>query len=151
MRDPSGRPIVGWAEYVDLPDWGIRNIRAKCDTGARSSSLHVENLTRLPGRRIAFDIVLGRKAHSRRVRVSTRIARESMVKSSNGDGERRPFITALVRIGDQERRVELNLVDRGKMIHRMLLGRSALHGFLVDVGHRYVHGKRKTRPRRHET
>jgi hypothetical protein len=145
MRDESQRAVVGWAEYVDLPEWGIHGLRAKSDTGARSSSLHVENLVRLRGRRVSFDVVLGRKPQARRVRVTTRVSRESLVRSSNGDSERRPFVTTTIRIGPVERRIELNLVDRGRMIHRMLLGRSALAGLLVDVHHRYLLGPRKRR------
>src|SRR5262245_10726870 len=148
MADQRERQIVGWAEYVDFPEWGIRGLRAKSDTGARSSSLHVENLERLSGGRVAFDVVLGRKAEARRVRVTTRLARESAVKSSRGVPESRPFVSTVVRLGDHERRIELNLVDRGTMIHRMLLGRTALEGFLVDVGHRYLLGPRKRRSRR---
>ena len=133
--------VVGWAEYVDLPEWGIRGLRAKSDTGARSSSLHVENLRRLRGKRLAFDVIVRKSPSVKRVRIRAPMSREARVKSSNGSSEQRPFVTTSLRIGGQEREIELNLVDRGKMVHRMLLGRTALDGMVVDVSRRYVLGK----------
>lgn len=138
--------VVGWAEYVDLPDWKIRGLRAKSDTGAQSSALHVENLKRLRGNKLAFDVVIGRRA-KQRVRVRAPLERMGMVKSSNGTSERRPFVKTRLRIGREVREIELNLVDRSAMLHRMLLGRTALEGLLVDVSKRYVTQSRPKRKR----
>lgn len=132
-----GLPLIGWNEYVDLPEWGIRGLRAKVDTGARSSALHVEHIERLPHGRVRFDVVLHRKKRDRRVRVEARIVRQARVRSSNGEFGYRLFVRTRLRLGDVEEEVELSLVDRGRMIHRMLLGRTAIAGrFLIDVGHR---------------
>jgi len=143
MRD--GRLIIGWNEFVELPDWGIRSLRAKIDTGARSSALHVERIELLPRARVRFDVVLHRHRRDRRVHVEERLRRRGRVRSSTGDYEERLFVATRVRIGPIEREVELSLVDRGRMIHRLLLGRRAIeHDFLVDVAHRCL----LTRPRR---
>jgi len=134
--------VIGWTEFVDFPDWGISAVRAKVDTGARSSALHVENVERLSGNRVAFDIVRNRKSTGRRRRVVAPISRVGRVRSSTGHTTTRTFVEAMVRLGPVERVVEISLIDRGSMIHRMLLGRTALSGpFIVDVSRRYVFGR----------
>ena len=135
--------LIGWNEYVDIPDWGIRRLRAKVDTGARSSALHVENIEELPRGRVRFDVVLHRKKRDRRVHVTTRIARRGRVRSSTGHYETRIFVEAPVQIGPVLREVEVSLVDRERMIYRMLLGRTALAGFLIDPDHKHLLSPRK--------
>jgi hypothetical protein len=149
----SATPIlIGWTEFVDLPDWSIRKLRAKIDTGARSSALHVENIVELPRDRVGFDVVLHRKNRDRRVHVVTRVARRSRVRSSNGHTEGRIFVNTKVKLGPIERDVELSLVDREKMIHRMLLGRTALHGhFLIDVDRRMIQSPKKKLKKKKKT
>jgi hypothetical protein len=134
---------IGWCEYVDIPAWGIFGLRAKADTGARSSSLHVENLIELPRGRVGFDVVLHRTKRDRRVHVEAPVSRLSRVRSSLGVSATRPFVRATVHIGPVEEEIELNLVDRGHLLYRMLLGRTALSGLLVDVNRRYALGKRR--------
>ena len=130
--------LIGWTEYVDLPDWGVKNIRAKIDTGARSSALHVENIEEKSGW-VRFDVIARRTSRDRVTHVRTRVARRSRVRSSNGAIETRLFVKTRLRLGPVERDIEVSLVDRGKMIHRMLLGRTALHGpFLIDVNRRML-------------
>ena len=138
--------LIGWTEYVDLPDWGVRRLRAKVDTGARSSALHVENIRLLPRDIVLFDVVLHREKRDRRVQVRARVVRRSRVRSSNGQLSQRLFVETTLRLGPVEKTIEVSLVDRTRMIHRMLLGRAALAGpFLVDVDHRMVQSRRKRR------
>jgi hypothetical protein len=150
LRDVATDPVlIGWNEYVDLPEWGIKGLRAKVDTGARSSALHVENIRELPRNRVRFDVVLHRKKRDRRVHVTTQIARRGRVRSSTGHYETRIFVRAPVRIGPVEREVEVSLVDRERMIFRMLLGRTALAGpFLIDPDRSKVLGPRRKTARR---
>lgn len=140
----DGRPeplVIGWTEYVELPDWGVTRLRAKVDTGARSSALHVENIEELPRGQVGFDIVLHRK-QGRRVHVRTQIARRGWVRSSSGHRTRRIFVRTRLRIGPISREVEVSLVDRERMIHRMLLGRTALSGgILIHPGQRMRLGR----------
>lgn len=134
--------VIGAAEFVDLPDWGIRNLRAKVDTGARSSALHVENIREIGGGRVQFEVRLHRKHTDRRVHVEAKITRRGRVRPSSGHSQIRLFVATTLRLGPIEREVELSLVDREKMIYRMLLGRTGLaHGLLVDPGHRYLLGR----------
>ncbi len=144
MRSDDEPVLIGWTEYVDLPDWNIKKLRAKVDTGARSSALHVENVVELPRGRIRFDVVLHRERRDRRVHVTARVLRRSRVRSSNGETETRYFVRTRIRLGPVERDVDLSLVNRGKMIHRMLLGRTALSGpFLIDPSRRMVQAPKK--------
>lgn len=138
MTNPRREPVViGWTEFVDLPKWGVKNLRAKVDTGARTSALHVENIEELPRGFVRFDVVLHRQKRNRRVHVKAKVSRRSGVRSSTGHKSQRLFVETTLRLGPVEKRVELSLVDRQKMIHRMLLGRAALTGpFLVDVDRR---------------
>lgn len=138
--------VVGWNENVDLPDWGIKRLGAKVDTGAQTSALHVENIESIGRGRIRFDVVVHREKRDRHFPVTARVVRRARVRSSNGHYDVRYFVETTVRIGPVEKTIEVSLVDRGKMAHRMLLGRSALRGdFVVDVSRRHVLDKPKKR------
>jgi len=138
--------IIGVTEYVDIPEWRILSLRAKIDTGARSSALHVENIRELGAGRVRFDVRLSRNQSERRVTVEAKVARRGRVRPSSGELEARIFVAITVRIGPVEREIELSLVDRGRMIFRMLIGRRALaHAFLVDPSRRYVLKKPRAR------
>jgi hypothetical protein len=153
--DPKQRslPVIGIVEYVDMPLWKIAGLRAKVDTGARTSALHVENLREIGANRVRFDVRLHRKKLHRRITVDAPIARRARVRPSSGVSQMRIFVSTLVKIGEHSRVVELSLVDRGNMIFRMLLGRSVLENqFLVDAGTRYRLGRRrKPRPEARST
>jgi hypothetical protein len=141
--------VIGWAERVDLPDWGIKRLRAKVDTGARSSALHVENIEELPRDRVAFDVIVNRAKRDKRIHVKAKISRRGRVRSSTGQGAPRIFVTTTLRIGAIEKEVEISLVDREKMIHRMLLGRTALSGpILIDVDRRMTTDKPRKKKRK---
>lgn len=134
----KGRPpklVAGWLEHIDLPELGVRGLRAKLDTGAKSSALHVDRLRFVTPKRVAFDVVMDddRVRHLR-----ARVSRVSRVKSSNGHFDERVFIRTLLRIGPYEHEIDVSLVDREKMMHRMLLGRTSLSGLLVDPTRRHL-------------
>lgn len=138
---PGEPRIIGWREYVALPEWGIRRLEAKVDTGARTSALHVDGLERLPGERVRFDVVLSRRDPARRVPVIADLVRVTRVRSSTGHVQERFVVATTIRVAGLRRRVEFSLVRRDVMICRMLLGRRALAGFLVDVNRKHEHGK----------
>ncbi len=145
-EDFHGKEIIGWKEIVSLPKWRIKNLQAKIDTGAKSSSLHVEDIKELSGNRVSFYVVLSRYEESERVKVVSEISRQTRVKSSTGHHDTRYFVKTRIRIGHIEKEIELNLTNRGAMIHRMLLGRTLLEGtFLVDVSQQRLIGKKKKR------
>lgn len=133
MSGAGERICLGWREWIELPEWGLR-LRAKMDTGAKSSSLDVESLELLAGGRVRFGVRRGRSGG--RVRKVTAVL-EGMtrVRSSNGVSERRAVVKTVMRLAGVEKEIVITLTDREKMQHRMLLGREALRGdFLVDAG-----------------
>lgn len=136
--DMRGKRIIGWSEFVGLPDWGIRRVRAKIDTGARTSALHVENIRKISAHCVRFDVVLSRNRPTKRVTVEADIVRVSRVRPSTGHRQERYVVATTARIGGLRRRIELSLVSREHMICRMLLGRTSLGGFLVDASRRFV-------------
>jgi hypothetical protein len=142
-RDVAGRPgcdkltVIGRRERVDFPEWGLRRVRAKIDTGAYSSALDVagyELVENEAGPEVSLRIVPNRR-HPDRVRVvRAPVVGTTTVRCSRGIPQRRPVIEALVRLGPVEKRIRLTVTDRSRMRCRMLLGREALAGeFLVDV------------------
>ena len=149
-HDPlRGRTLIGVAERIDLPDWGVEQLRVKIDTGARTSALHVDEVERLPGNRVRFTVVLDRKRAHRRVLVEAKIARIARVCSSSGRAQERIFVSTTMKLGGVEKEIEISLASREPMIFRMLLGRSALHhDFLVDPSHRYLQSVAKKKKKK---
>lgn len=148
-EETSGIPlVVGWVELVDIPEWNVRRLPAKMDTGARTSALHVENIEEIGHGKVRFDVCLHRKKLDRRVSVEARIVRRGVVRASSGVSEKRIFVRAVIQIGSHSAPVEMSLVKREHMLFRMLIGRSALsHHFLVDVSKRYLVSKTKRKKR----
>ena len=137
--------VIGRVERVDLPDWDVEGLKAKVDTGARTSSIHVEDLRVLKRNQVQFAVVL---QDGGRLYVQTAISRTGRVRSSNGQLEKRYFVRTHVRIGPVLKEVEVSLTGRASMTYRMLLGRLALEGdFVVDVSHRFI-ADRQTQPRK---
>jgi len=130
---------VGWRERVALPDWGIRSIKAKIDTGARTSAIDVAQIEELEDGRIRFEVVT-RLTPERRTRwVEATPVRTSSVKPSHGELQQRYVCLTRVVMGGIEREIEISLVCRRAMLCRMLLGRTALEGVvLVDPSRMYV-------------
>jgi hypothetical protein len=134
MRKKTNKKItIGWREYVDLPEWGLHNIRAKVDTGARTSALHVEDVDVLDHGRIRFTVVVGAKKTLRKKRITAKVLKRGRVKSSTGTRTERWYVRTKIRIGCAERFIMINLSSRGEMNFRMLLGRTAVdEAFLID-------------------
>lgn len=142
--EPPAKPthVVGWREVVALPDWGIEQIIAKIDTGARTSALHVENLVEHGNKWLEFEVVLGKAGNHRHIPIRCKFVRRARVRSSSGHTSDRYVVRTTIQIGPVAKKVEISLVSRRKMECRMLVGRTALSGdFAVDVSQRYIHGK----------
>lgn len=139
------RARIGWREWVALPDLGVVRIKAKIDTGARSSALHafaVERVKRRGKDLVRFAIHPLQRSSRREVVAEAEMIDERIVRSSNGVHALRPvIITHLELLGDAWP-IELTLASRDEMGFRMLLGRQAMRGrFLIDPGRSYMAGK----------
>ncbi len=142
-------PIAGWRERVDLPEWGLHGVRAKLDTGARTSAIDVATIEHLDDGRIRFEVV-GRHRPTRQTRwVEAVPVRTSVVKPSHGKAQERMVCRTLIRVGVVEAEIEISLVCRKKMLCRMLLGRTALAGrMLVDSDAKYLLTERSRKKHR---
>jgi hypothetical protein len=141
----AARPVVGWREWVALPDLGADAVKAKVDTGARSSSLHAWDVVeeeRDGSTWVRFVLHPVQNDTGVRVAAAAPLVDRREVRSSNGVAERRPVIRTHVVLAGQTFPIELTLTRRDEMGFRMLLGRSALRRrFLVDPGRSFLGGK----------
>lgn len=128
IKQPT-KSIYGWVEGVTLDADGTPIlVKAKLDTGAKSSSLHAENVRSFQcdcddGEFVLFDIVDRKgKLHT----LQRKVKRYVKIKRHNGDHDRRPTVLMTVCIGATSKEVEVNLVDRNNFLYPLLLGRTAL-------------------------
>lgn len=142
MQHSAAKITVGWRERIDLPDWGLKGVRAKIDTGAKTSAIDVAEIEELPNGDIRFEVV-GRQKPVRRTKwVTATPVRTAMVKPSHGEPQKRFVCLTPIRIGDRTHDVEISLVCRRNMLCRMLVGRSALEGYyVVDPQSTYLCGR----------
>ncbi|GIV02513.1 MAG: ribosomal protein S6 modification protein [Fimbriimonadales bacterium] len=144
-RRGKSRVTVGWREWVSLPELGIEAIKAKIDTGARTSSLHAFNLKRF--RRdgvdmVRFDIHPIQRDSKTSVTVEAPLVGEKTVRSSSGHAQKRPVIETTIVLCGIPVKAEVTLTRRDVMGFRMLIGRKTLAGrFLVDPKRSYLGGK----------
>lgn len=142
---------VGWREWTSLPELGIRSVKAKVDTGARSSCLHAYDIreTERQGRTwLLFKVHPLQQNDRYIVECEAPLLEYRQVKSSDGRRELRPVIQTDIELGGLRWPIELTLTRRDAMGFRMLLGREAVRGrFVVDPGRSYL----SSRPRAEES
>lgn len=160
---PLEPAVFGWREHVSLPTWGIPRLRAKLDTGARTSALHVEDVEELePDRSISapedgtdpglplvrFHVLTGPRDAPRRVEVVAPVVGHTVIRDTRARPEHRPIVRTRVVCGPLDREIEISLTDRTGMNFRLLLGRLALQGVaLVDPAEGFHVSDPPARPR----
>jgi hypothetical protein len=144
-HDATGpvRPLlVGWKERLDFPAWGVRRVKAKMDTGARTSALDAlgyELYQADGGLRVRLRLALHPKRRGEPVVVEAPVLRMVVVRNSSGMCEQRPLVETEIALGPVRKRVLLTVTNRAGMRFRVLLGRLALAGdFVVDVSKKYL-------------
>jgi hypothetical protein len=142
---PNNKFVLGWREWVSLPELGITRVKAKADTGARTSTLHafyVQTFFDGGHKRVRFGV----HPHQNRTDIERHciadVLDEREVTDSGGHSEFRMFIHTPIVIGGRRFPIEVTLTDRDPMRFRMLLGRTAMRGrFLVDPKRSFAAGE----------
>lgn len=136
------RGVIGWREWVALPALGVPAIKAKVDTGARSSALHafdLEHFRRNGTAMVRFQAHPIQRNDRYIITAEAALLEERWVRNSGGQEELRPVIETTVQVGRQIWPMELTLTNRDVMGFRLLLGRQAVRRrYLVDPGHSYL-------------
>jgi hypothetical protein len=140
--------IIGWREFVTLPQLKIGRIKAKIDTGARSSAIHAFNIQErslLNGKKmIRFEIYPLQRDNKTTIITEAELLEYRKIRNSGGTAQFRPVIKTNIEIGKYTWAIELSLTNRDVMGFRMLLGRQALRNkFLVDPGGSFLQSRRK--------
>ena len=138
----NGPILIGWREWIALPELGIPRIKAKIDTGARTSVLHafsVETFKEKNKLRVRFKIHPRQRDEHTIVTCEADIIDERWVTDSGGHKELRYVIKTPIILGKLRWMIEITLTNRDTMGFRMLLGRTAMHHRLVvDPSHSYL-------------
>ena len=144
--------VLGWREWIGFPDLGISQIKAKVDTGARTSCLHaflVEPFEQEGMPWVRFSIHPRQNNASEVINCTAPVLAKRVVRDSGGHEELRYVIETQISIGDRVHTVEVTLTDRDTMKFRVLLGRTAIRNlYVVDSGRSYVRGKKKRKPKK---
>jgi hypothetical protein len=142
---PLQKIMLGWREWVAMPALGIGHIKAKIDTGARSSALHAETIepyTKDGEQWLLFTVAPLQKQNDKLIECHAPIKDYRLVSDSGGHKQHRYVIETLILFGEHALKAEITLTNRDAMRFRMLLGRTALNRhFLIDPNASYLLGK----------
>ncbi|OGQ17112.1 MAG: hypothetical protein A3B70_06830 [Deltaproteobacteria bacterium RIFCSPHIGHO2_02_FULL_40_11] len=145
----SKKHIVGWREWVSLPDLHIQKIKVKVDTGARTSTLHAAHISvfkRGKYEYVRFSVDPIQASKTPHKVCTARIIERRQIMSSIGVATLRPIIRTKICLADIEWSIEVTLVNRDIMGFRMLIGRQAIRGnFFVDPGRSFILSSEKSK------
>ncbi len=153
MTPISSLPLLGWREWVSLPQLNIAQIKAKIDTGARSSALHAFAIHpyRKGGQRwVMFTIHPQQKNVGMSIECHAPIKDRRLVSDSGGHKQRRYVIETQIILGQSLITAEMTLTNRDSMLFRMLIGRTTINNhFIIAPNASYLQGKPNTHSRDH--
>lgn len=143
-RSIVNKPVLGWREWISLPDLGLA-VKAKVDTGARSSALHAFDIEHFQHRRerwVRFKVHPVQRETRTTVITEAALVDEKTVRDSGGNETVRPVIVTPIQIQDVRWDIEITLTNRDVMGFRMLLGRQAIRGhYVVDPARSFLLGR----------
>ena len=142
---PQSHPVIGWREWVSLPDLAIAAVQAKIDTGARTASLHalsIEEYTHRGAPWVRFQVQPLQQDRETVIGANAPLLEYRHIRSSNGQVDHRAVISTTIALFGRHWPIEVTLSDRKEMGFRLLLGRKALGSrFMVDPGRSFVSGR----------
>jgi hypothetical protein len=145
LKPNSKKNIIGWREWISLPDLGIPAIKVKVDTGARTSAMHafaIEEFNDGNERMIRFGVHPLRKRLDIERFCTAKLIDRKRIKDSGGHYEDRYIIRSTAVLGKVRWPIDISLTQRDTMLFRMLLGRKAIENyFMIDPARSYVTGK----------
>ena len=141
-KSTPGKVIIGNLEMCDLPELGIKDLEVRVDTGAKTSSLHVDNVKRFKKKGkpwVRFDLHPDIHNVDKISRTEAPVSDIRRVKSSNGESQQRYVIMTPITLGTMTWEIEITLTDRSDMTYLMLLGREGMGDrVLVDPSQTFV-------------
>ena len=144
-RKPEPTAIIGWKEWIRLPELGIPAVKAKIDTGARTSALHIFSLEEFQAdgqQMVRFGIHPLQRKKDIQCFCEAPVLEQRRVKDSGGHYEKRYVIQTTAKLGAVSWPIDITLTNRDPMLFRMLLGRKAVENrFLIHPGQSYLTGR----------
>jgi hypothetical protein len=144
-RKIENKLIVGWREWISIPDLGIKSIKAKMDTGARTSALHtyfIEPTGSSEKPLVRFGVHPSQKSDKNGIICTADVIDQRRIVDSGGHPELRYIIRTSIVVGGEKWPVDLSLTNRANMRFRLLIGRSAIsEKLIIDPHHSFTLGK----------
>lgn len=141
----QSRTLIGWREWVELPDLGVDRVNAKIDTGAQSSAIHAFRIKEIDidgEAHASFFLHPLQRRKKPEIACCEPVIGRKIIRSSNGEEQERPVIRTCIHMGEAYWEIDLTLANRGAMGFRMLIGRDALQGrFTIDPGASHLLGR----------
>ncbi len=140
----SSAKIIGFREWISLPGLDLPAVKAKVDTGAKTSSLHAFDIRiEKEGRKnfVCFKVHPMQNDSTLEVQCRAQLIDKRIITDSGGHKEQRYVIRSTMVLGGVKKRIEITLSNRETMRYRMLIGRSALDQFYIDPSQSYLTGK----------
>ncbi len=125
-------PLIGWKEKISLPEFGLKAIKAKIDTGAKTSALHATDIQVMKRGSKIYVLFSVENDDGKKIHLDVPLIEERIIKSSTGEKTLRPVVETDIQLGTIKIRAQVTLINRDLMGFKMLIGRDAIKNhFLI--------------------